>query len=81
MKAKFTHSFALGDVVTFTPTGSWTQCRWIPQHPQTATVQKIFRNGLVAVALHEVYAAGKDGMKTIHVSPQDLATRLHCKMQ
>lgn len=57
-----------GDVVKFHKSLSpgHAQCVWIPDNA-TCDVQRLFKNGDVAIALHDVYAAGKDNRKTVHV--------------
>ncbi len=49
------------------------KCIWI-KDAEKCTVQKLFKNGDVAVALHDVYAAGKDNRRTIHVPAHSLTT-------
>lgn len=65
--------FSPGDKVNFTVCPRWKACQWLKKDVEPATVQKVFKNGDVAIALHDVYAAGKDGRRTIHVKPSTLS--------
>jgi hypothetical protein len=42
--------------------------KWWPKHgqPVTGTVQKIFKNGNVAVAIHQIRNFSEDGLHTMH---------------
>lgn len=69
-----TPRFQPGDVACFCrkfATYSWTLCTWLSDF-ETVTVQRNFKNGDAAVALHDVYADGKDGRRTIHVPQKAL---------
>ncbi len=59
-----------GDKITFHKKGTeFEKCVWIPE-TSTATIQKIYKNGRIAIALHAVGNMSEDNMKTIHIRPQ-----------
>lgn len=43
---------------------------WWPKGETTGTVQKIFKNGKIAVAVDQLYAAGDDNKRTLHFSKE-----------
>lgn len=48
-------------------------CQWWPEGVVTGTVEKVFKNGNVAVAVERIRNLSADGLKTLHFK----ATELH----
>lgn len=69
-----TRKLAPGDKVQIIPTpgGDFERCAWWPKGTVTGTVQKVFKNGKVAVAVDQLRNWGGDGLKTLHFDQKDL---------
>jgi len=54
--------------------GGFSKCLWWPTGQVTGTVQKIFKNGQVAVAIHQLRNVNDsgDGLRTLHFRLSDL---------
>lgn len=59
-------------MTTIRSTVDWIDAQW-PNNPTTATVERVFKNGTVAVALDHVRNFSDDGRKTVHVPSVYLA--------
>lgn len=47
-------------------------CVWWPKGEVTGKVQKLFKNGQVAVAVDQLYVAGGDNKRTLHFNRSEL---------
>ena len=63
-----------GDKVQITDKSAFDTCMWWPAGIVTGTVQKVFKNGFVAVAVHQLPLAGGDGLRTLHIKRHQLIT-------
>jgi ABC-type cobalt transport system substrate-binding protein len=64
--------------ITLPAKSPFLKCIWFPKSGEvTGTVQKCFKNGLVAVAVDQIGNASTDGRRTLHFSRDHLSIRLH----
>jgi len=64
----------VGDRVKVTDDGIFAKADWYPKGRATGTVQKVFKNGKVAVAidqLRQIHDSG-DGLRTLHYPSRSL---------
>jgi len=47
-------------------------CQWWPAGEVRGTIQKIFKNGQIAVAVDQLFMAGGDEKRTLHFSAAEL---------
>lgn len=66
------HHFQIGDRVTVRvpATAPLAAVAWWPKGEVTGTVQKLFKNGKVAVAIDQIRNRSADGCHTMHLSPE-----------
>lgn len=62
----------VGQKVRITTTEWLAQCQWWPKEGATGTVQKVFKNGKVAVAVDQVKNRSEDGCWTGHFKAAQL---------
>lgn len=46
--------------------------KWFPKTGATGTVERVFKNGRVAVAVNEVRNFSNDGLKTLHFEASEV---------
>lgn len=70
------NSIQVGDKVRVVDAdrGGFSRCQWWPEGQVTGNVQKVFKNGKVAVAVHQLrnVSDSGDGLTTLHFRLSDL---------
>jgi hypothetical protein len=59
--------------IEMTADNQFNRCVWFPKGTHVmATVERVFKNGKLAVALHGTRNRSDDGRITVHLSPGDI---------